>query len=145
MVTGTIVVQRYLLTSARAGIVAEGRLLTQATVACSRCTKEHKVPLDIEVSEECVLEDIDQPEAYQGGEAEGSPIPILNGHELDLSELARQLLNLHLPVRSLCKSDCAGICPHCGQDLNEGRCECNAEVGDSRLAVLGDLFLEADD
>ncbi len=140
LVSGTIV-----LTGARAGIAAAGRLRTQATLACSRCTKQHKVRLDIEVSEECVLEDIDQPRAYQGAASEGSPIPILNGNELDLSELVRQLLNLHLPPRSLCKPDCAGICPDCGQDLNEGTCECNRQAADARLAGLGDLFSPAED
>jgi uncharacterized protein len=139
-VTGTIV-----LTSGRAGIAAQGRLQTQATVACSRCTKEHKIGLEIEVSEECVLEDIDQPDAYQSAAAECSPIPILNGNELDLSELVRQLLRLNLPPRSLCKPDCAGICPHCGQNLNEGTCECNEEPADPRLSVLGDLLSSVDD
>ena len=114
-------------------------------MACSRCTKEHQVLLEIEVREECALEEIDEPAAYQVGAFEGSPIPILNGSELDLSELIREQLNLHLPARSLCKADCAGICPGCGQDLNDGSCECNDEVGDARLAGLGDLFAGAED
>ena len=139
-VTGTIV-----LTNTGAVLTAEGRLQTRATLECSRCTKEHCVALDIHVSEECILRDIDQPQAYQDTEVVGSPIPILNGNEIDLSELVRELLNLHLPARSLCKPDCAGLCPHCGQNLNEGTCQCADETVDARLAPLRGLWSDSDE
>ncbi len=139
-VTGTIV-----LTNTGAALRAEGRLQTQVTLSCSRCTKEHTVPVDIEVSEECTLQDIDQPQAYQETEAGESRIPILNGNQIDLSELVRQLLNLHLPSRSLCKPDCAGLCPHCGQDLNEGSCSCPPEAADPRLAPLHELWSQPEE
>ncbi len=139
-VTGTIV-----LTNTGEGLRAEGRLHTQVTLPCARCAKEHTVALEIEVNEECTLEDLDQPRAYQETQAEGNPIPILNGNEIDLSELVRELLNLHLPPRSLCKPDCAGLCPKCGQDLNEGSCECSSEAVDARLAPLQELWRQSED
>jgi len=139
-VTGAIV-----LTNTGAALRAEGRLQTQVTLSCSRCTKEHTVPVDIEVGEECTLQDIDQPQAYQETEDAESRIPILNGNQIDLSELVRQLLNLHLPSRSLCQPDCAGLCPHCGQDLNEGSCSCPPEAADPRLAPLHELWSQPEE
>ncbi len=103
------------------------------------------MPLVIEINEECALRDIDEPQAYQGTDTQGNPIPVLNGKEIDLSELVRQLLNLHLPPRSLCKPDCAGLCPNCGQDLNEGTCDCEARKGDPRLAPLRALWPQSDE
>ena len=56
--------------------------------------------------------------------------------ELDVSELVREDLLLALPTRHLCKSDCKGLCPVCGQNLNRGSCNCRKKVVDPRLEVL---------
>ena len=135
---------RIVLTNAGEAITAEGWLHTTATMQCSRCAKLHSVDIRITVAEECVLEELDSPEAYMGGESDDSPIPILNGDEIDLSELVRQLLNLYLPPRSLCMPDCKGLCATCGQDLNEGTCDCAGTQIDPRLAALADLQLDTD-
>ena len=44
---------------------------------------------------------------------------------LDVNELAISDLLLSLPTKILCKEDCKGICPKCGQNLNEAECECD--------------------
>jgi len=36
----------------------------------------------------------------------------------------------------LCDEDCKGLCPKCGQDLNQGQCGCVTKEIDPRLAVL---------
>lgn len=43
---------------------------------------------------------------------------------LDLRDPIRQELILAVPAYLLCREDCRGICPHCGQDLNLGSCTC---------------------
>lgn len=57
----------------------------------------------------------------------------------DLDELLREDILLSLPTKVLCKSDCKGLCPMCGADLNNGPCGCKKPV-DPRLAVLQDLL-----
>jgi len=42
---------------------------------------------------------------------------------IDLGGLFRDYLLIELPMNSVCKKDCKGICIECGQDLNEGECE----------------------
>ncbi len=133
-VTGSIV-----LANAGEALTAQGWLQSEAVVQCSRCAKSHTVAVRIDVNEECVLRDLDRPQAYAARESGTVPFPILNGNEIDLSELVRQLLNLHLPLRPLCRADCAGLCPHCGQDLNQRPCQCATDSSDPRLAPLAAL------
>ncbi len=45
--------------------------------------------------------------------------------QLDLDELVIMDVLLQLPSKMLCKDDCAGLCLHCGTDLNFNECNCN--------------------
>jgi len=47
-----------------------------------------------------------------------------DGRRLDLREDVREALLLELPMSPRCRDDCAGLCPRCGADLNEGPCGC---------------------
>ena len=58
---------------------------------------------------------------------------------IDLGEDARQFLVLSLPIRMLCKDDCAGLCATCGSNLNQGSCVCSAEEVDPRWDALKNL------
>ncbi len=63
----------------------------------------------------------------------------LSGELLDLRPLVRDAVLLELPIAPLCREDCAGLCPTCGADLNEGPCSCPPAGGDPRWAVLDAL------
>ncbi len=63
----------------------------------------------------------------------------LSGELLDLRPLVRDAVLLELPIAPLCRPDCAGLCPTCGADLNDGPCSCPAPGGDPRWAVLDTL------
>ncbi len=39
----------------------------------------------------------------------------------------RDEIILDHPIRILCKTDCRGLCPFCGTNLNEERCDCKAD------------------
>jgi uncharacterized protein len=62
-----------------------------------------------------------------------------SGEYIDLSDGFRESLLLELPAKVLCSEDCAGLCPHCGHNLNEGKCNCRLEpeeVPTSKFAEL---------
>lgn len=59
---------------------------------------------------------------------------------LALDEIASADLQLSLPQVFLCKTDCKGLCPVCGADLNTTNCGCKPEPGDSRMAILKNLL-----
>jgi uncharacterized protein len=60
--------------------------------------------------------------------------------EIDLSLLIREQLYLALPMKPICRADCAGLCPACGANLNLTRCDCARETVDPRLASLRALL-----
>ncbi|MBO5798148.1 MAG: DUF177 domain-containing protein [Clostridia bacterium] len=65
---------------------------------------------------------------------------LVEDHQLPLDELVEADLILSLPMKTLCREDCRGLCPMCGKNLNDGLCGCRTESVDPRLAVLKDLL-----
>jgi len=58
------------------------------------------------------------------------------GREIDLDPIVREQILLALPGYPLCREDCQGLCPSCGQNLNEQACGCDRHVPDPRWAGL---------
>src|SRR3982751_6522462 len=67
------------------------------------------------------------------------------GERLHLLRMVRELALLDAPESPLCRPDCAGLCPICGADLNEGSCECEAPKAPSPWDVLDGLKARFDD
>jgi uncharacterized protein len=57
-----------------------------------------------------------------------------------LDDEVRQTLLLELPLKTICREDCRGLCPGCGVDLNREACKCEAEAIDPRWEKLAGLF-----
>lgn len=107
--------------------------------ACDKCLAESSGEDDgragvqiIKPDEEIKFKD----EAELGDDDMG--ISYIENDEIDLHEMVRQEVELELPVRIICKQDCKGLCPECGEDLNEGICECNVNQ-DPRWSALNKL------
>jgi uncharacterized protein len=75
----------------------------------------------------------------------GAALPVPDGagsftvdehHVIDLTEAIRQYAEMKMPMKPLCRDDCAGICPSCGRNRNEGDCDCRRRETDPRWAVL---------
>jgi uncharacterized protein len=69
----------------------------------------------------------------EGVEAESGEIEISDkdaeigfyqGHGLELDNVVEEFLILAVPMRPVCKEDCLGLCPNCGVNLNDKKCEC---------------------
>jgi uncharacterized protein len=56
-----------------------------------------------------------------------------------LEDVVREQVLLSLPDRALCRPDCKGLCPRCGQNLNQKACSCVAAPADIRWNALADL------
>lgn len=111
------------------GIVIEGELKTRLTPCCSRCLKSYRLDYEAAFTEEISSRDM-------------LDDPVFVGDSLDLSQLVRERLLVSLPQKYICRDDCAGLCPRCGQDLNEKVCMCRDEGLDPRLEVLKELLEE---
>ena len=64
----------------------------------------------------------------------------VEGYELDVEAFAHDMIIGNWPAKILCKEDCKGICPACGQNLNVRDCGCDSFVPDPRMAVIQDIF-----
>ena len=62
-----------------------------------------------------------------------------------LDDEVRQTLMLEVPLKMLCKEECAGLCSGCGADLNREECRCEEAPIDPRWAKLADVFRKKDE
>ncbi len=121
------------------GILAEGTMRTEAEVTCSRCLCSFSYPLTLEIQEE-YFPTIDM--------LSGTPLTLPDEpgaftidehHILDLTNAVCQYTIIAIPMKPLCREDCAGLCPQCGKDLNLGACGCPFHEIDPRWAKLREL------
>ena len=122
------------------GILADGTVSAPVELICDRCLNPFTTTLTFGLREE-YYPTIDIATGLSLPEMPSEMIfPIDQNHLLDLREAIRQNLLLALPMRATCREDCAGLCPMCGHNLNEGPCGCQSEVADERFAALRALL-----
>ncbi len=98
---------------------------------CARCLKPLDIPVALRV-ERPMADSVEN-------EEDSEEILLLENGTVDLDEVARETVVLEAQMSYLCREDCAGLCPRCGADLNEGPCGCPPEV-DERFAGLAELL-----
>ena len=113
-------------------VKADLQLTLQA--ACDRCLTEVPVQLALQ-AERIVL----SPELIAEAE-DADDQSFVDGYELDVEAFAHDIIIGNWPAKILCKEDCKGICPVCGQNLNVRDCGCDSFVPDPRMAVIQDIF-----
>jgi DUF177 domain-containing protein len=122
-----------------ADIRLKGRYAGQFQVPCARCIE----PVEISLSGDFDL--IFRPVGADAGAPERSisasetEIGYYQEDSLSLEDVLREQVLLSLPVRTLCKSDCKGICPRCGANRNTQPCSCEEGSSDSRWEALTGL------
>ncbi|MFC1860005.1 DUF177 domain-containing protein [Chloroflexota bacterium] len=117
-------------------ILAKGTLNTAVEVTCSRCLSLFSYPLSLKIEEEYFpITDIVSDTALPVPEEPGC-FTIDEQHVIDLTEAIRQSALLAIPMKTLCREDCAGLCPNCGHNLNQGTCDCPPQETKPRLSEL---------
>ncbi len=121
------------------GLLVDGWVELTLELSCNRCLKEFEQPMHIDFEEQYyptvdVVSGLPLPPFD-----ENEVFPIDAHHQVDLTEAIRQHVLLALPMVTICREDCKGLCSQCGHDLNFGPCECEPEV-DARLSVLKTLL-----
>jgi uncharacterized protein len=49
---------------------------------------------------------------------------VKQGDILEIDDDIRQEMLVDYPMKIICRPDCKGLCPNCGQNLNIAKCEC---------------------
>lgn len=106
---------------------------------CSRCVAPfcYSVPLDLE---EVYREPADGNEALVTVDDEDDgPFIISEEHLIDITEAVRQYTEMAAAMQPLCRDDCPGLCPGCGEDLTIATCGCDRRPIEPRWAALAGL------
>ena len=135
----TLIKGKVKFTRTNRGILVQGNVRTKVPAECSRCLKTFDCSLTVNIEEEFFpVLDVNTGVPIETPGEPGS-FTIDEHHILDLSEAIRQNALLAVPMKPLCRKDCAGLCSRCGKDLNEGQCECTQEQVDLRWSKLANL------
>ena len=106
---------------------------------CSRCVEpvEHSQQSEFDLLYRPIGVDANGAEhAISTSETE---IGYYTGEGLVLEDVLREQVLLSLPEKTLCRADCKGLCPGCGQNLNTESCSCEEAAADTRWSALSEL------
>ena len=92
------------------GILVQGEFQGRTPAECVRCLCGFEQPLKTT---------FDELYAFDKRSVTESGLILPEDANIDLEPLVRDYLLIEMPISPLCKEDCKGLCPICGQDLNE--------------------------
>jgi uncharacterized protein len=119
------------ITRTAQGLLAQVKLSAMMDCDCVRCLNSFKYPLKTEFTELY---------AFSRNSITDSGLILPEDAHIDLLPLIREYMLLEVPMSPLCRSDCKGLCPICGENLNETTCNHENDSFDPRLAVLKSLL-----
>ncbi|MEX0864979.1 MAG: DUF177 domain-containing protein [Acidimicrobiia bacterium] len=109
------------------GVQASFTTRAVADLRCVRCLTEWVENIEVEGSQH--FSKIPDEDGY-----------VIVGGQVDLGAPITDELALGIPLAPLCRRDCRGLCPVCGNDLNTDPCDGHGDDTDSPFAALKDLF-----
>ncbi len=127
----------------------DGTLETKIELVCARCLE----PVVEEVSRTFDLFYAPLPKDIKHKEDrlkdDDTEIGFYEGTGLFLADVLKEQVLLALPLKVICQSDCRGLCPNCGANLNHEECRCETHAMDPRMALKQEwlkkqLFRRAD-
>lgn len=96
------------------GILVDGDFEARVTATCVRCLNECQQSIHATYQELY---------AFSRAQVTDSALIVPDDANIDLSYLTAEYLLIEIPIKSLCRPDCKGLCPECGVDLNAFSCE----------------------
>ncbi|MBI3895821.1 MAG: DUF177 domain-containing protein [Acidobacteria bacterium] len=120
----------------------QGTLRTIMELPCARCLEPTRCPVEMEFdlfySPMVTIARAEEAEIRTAD----LEIGFYQGDGLQLEDTVREQVLLSVPIKSICRSDCAGLCPQCGQNRNFVQCGCHPQSEDSRWAPLAKLQIK---
>lgn len=124
------------------GFFLEAHLRYEQTLTCTRCLEPTVMPVEARV-ELLLLVEPGGGEEERSGEVEldeeDLSVVVLHEEKIDTEPVLLEQVRLNVPMKPLCRPDCAGLCPVCGADRNRGGCSCEEATTDPRWAALAGL------
>ena len=114
----------------------------QVEALCDRCLETVTLPIKSNFD----LVYVPASAAAIGGEEKIDPAGVEVGYYEDgrvaLNDVLLEVVLLALPMQLVCKEECKGICPICGQNRNQRECSCHQEAADDRWNKLRSIRAE---
>ena len=117
----------------------KGHLKVRMRSDCDRCLEPAEFPIDSDF-------DLFYRPAHRAGYEEDieidegeSEVAFYEGGGVELKDILREFVLLSMPMQRVCREDCHGICPACGQNRNEASCGCESKAADDRWSALKKL------
>jgi uncharacterized protein len=122
------------LESVTEGVLVSGTLTAPLTGECARCLD----PVTDELAAD-IVELFAYPDSVTDETASEDEVHRIVDDLIDLEPVVRDTVVLGLPMTPLCRPDCAGLCPDCGERLDDLPPEHTHETIDPRWAALRNL------
>ncbi len=122
-----------------------GTVVGSMNLICSRCISEFSLVKEMNLDLKFRVGG-NESESRQTSDQHEQDIMFLEDAELDPAEIILQELLLEIPMKPLCREDCAGLCPKCGALKGSPECKCSDERDiDPRWEALARLATKLDD
>jgi len=112
------------------GLILQGEFAAKADLECVRCLETFLQPLKWSFTDLY---------AFDKRSISESNLLVSENGQIDLEPLLREYALLEFPISPVCKPDCKGLCPVCGENLNKTDCGHRLE-SDSPFAASKDLL-----
>ncbi len=113
------------------GLLFQGKFQANMETTCSRCLLNIKQHL---------ITDFAELFTFQSHVHEDTDLIYPEDGQVDLGPIIREYLLLEFPINPICKPDCKGLCPVCGNNRNQEKCDHGVDPIDPRLSVLKSLL-----
>ena len=138
---GSTVVLDATLTSMDDGVLVSGRAVLDVHGQCVRCLTDLDERRTVTFDELYLLPEVVERQVAEGDE-EAEDLFVVGETSLDLEPALRDALVLDLPFQPLCRPDCPGLCPECGERLADLPVDHHHEVLDPRWSALAGLLAD---
>jgi uncharacterized protein len=120
-------------------IILDAETGIPANLVCDRCAKEFQSVIKSKFKMVYLFRiNFDD----SGSEREEVVYLHPDSDKIDLDKDIRDYAILAVPMKKLCSEDCKGLCPKCGNNLNDGPCNCTEAVIDPRWEPIQKLKIK---
>ncbi len=119
------------LESVTEGVYVSGTVQAALTGECARCLDELTDEVEVEVSELFAY-----PDSVTDETTDEDELPRVVDEMVDVEQTVRDAVVLALPLAPLCRPDCPGLCPECGEKRADLAPDHGHETLDPRWAAL---------
>lgn len=125
--------------------ILEGGFQGGIKINCDRCLEPFHQDLKVRFRSVIALISLNNDEVDKDADKElieeDLDVDIIKADVIDLAGIVKEQLYLNLPMKLICRTDCRGLCPKCGMNLNLKKCSCQPDQGHPGFQKLKTLKL----